>query len=148
MGSNKNNENQNIKYIKKIVTEVMGEEFWDGLHDVVTTERPKVDIYDDESKLIILSELPGILNTQDVSISVTANKFNIKGIRKDKYLDDKPGKKIKGECIYEAFNRTIELPYAVDDKTIIAIYENGILEITMQRMSFGHDKTINVEFRK
>lgn len=148
MGSNRNSENQNSKYVKRIVTEVMGEGFWDGLQDIVTTERPKVDIYDDGSKLMILAEIPGILNTQDVSISVTVNKFNIKGIRKDKYLDNKPGKKIKGECIYESFNRTIELPYAVDDTSIKAVYENGILEVTMERMNSDHDKAINVEFRK
>jgi HSP20 family protein len=148
LGSNKGNESQNIKYVKRIVTEVMGEEFWNGLHDVVTSERPKVDIYDDGNRLVLLFELPGILNTEDMSISVTTNKINIKGIRKDKFNENKPGKKIKSECIYETCNRTIELPYVVDDKNIKAVYENGVLEITMERINSVYDRTINVEFRK
>lgn len=149
MGSAKSKENLNLQYIKDVVSGVMGEELWNGFYDVVTTQRPRLDIYDDNNKIVVLGEIPGILNPSDVTISVSENKLTIKGIAKDKYQQNMPGKRIKSECLYGAFDRTIELPYFIDEKSIKAVYENGLLEITMQRMDTKVDKrSVEVEFRK
>lgn len=148
MGSSKNSESENLKYIKKIVSEVMGEEIWNGFYDVVTADRPRIDMYDSGDTLVVVGEIPGILNPGDLSISVTSNKLNIRGVSKDKYINNSPGKRIKSECLYGSFNRTIELPYEVDEESIWAVYENGMLEITMERIGKRDEKTVKVEFKK
>lgn len=148
MGTSKNKDNEDLNYIKEIVAGVIGEELWNGFYDVVTTQRPRLDIYDDNHTIIVLGEIPGILNPSDVSISVSANKLNIKGISKDKYLNSIPGKRIKSECLYGAFDRTVDLPCCIDERSIKAVYENGILEITMQRVNDNSEKTVEVEFKK
>lgn len=144
----KNNENVDLKYIKKVISEVMGEDLWNGFYDVVTTERPRIDMYDDGKTLLVLAEAPSIQNPEDVAISVNANRLNIKGTAKDKYQRHRPGKMLKCECLYGSFNRTIELPYAVDGKNIKAVYENGMLEIVMQKMNVEEDESVEIEFRK
>lgn len=148
MSAPKNNDTMNLKYIKHVISEVIGEELWNGFYDVVTTEKPRIDMYDEGSCILVIAEAPGILNPDDISISVASNKLNIKGLMKDKYQRHKPGKVIKSECLYGAFNRIVELPYLVDEKSIKAIYENGLLEITMQRIDTVRDKTIDIEFKK
>jgi len=148
LDTEKNKEFEDLKYIKDIVAGVIGEDIWNGFYDVVTTERPRLDIYDNINSFIVLGEIPGILNPSDVSISVNANKLNIRGISRDKYLNNMPGKRIKSECIYGAFDRTVELPCSIDEKSIKAVYENGILEITMKKQEDCKVKTVEVEFKK
>lgn len=142
------NENPGLLYIKQIVTEVMGEELWNGFYDVVTSERPRIDMYDDGTNILILGEIPGVLDPADMSITVSSNLLNIKGISRDKYQLERPGKILKSECLYGPFDRTLELPYPVYEKSITAVYENGILEITMKRASVDEGKNIKIEFKK
>jgi HSP20 family protein len=144
----KNNENVDLKYIKKVISEVMGEDLWNGFYDVVTTERPRIDMYDDGKTLLVLAEAPSIQNTEDVVISVYGGRLNIKGVSRDKYQRHKPGKMLKCECLYGAFNRSIELPYAVDGKNIKAVYENGMLEIIMQKAYTEEEESVEIEFKK
>lgn len=148
MGTTKGSENMDLKYIKRVISEVIGEELWNGFHDVVTTEKPRIDMYDDGSNIFIIAEAAGIQNPDDVSVSVSGNKLSLKGIIKDKYQQHKPGKGVKNECLYGSFNRAVELPYIIDEKSIKAIYENGMLEITMQRIDVKNDKNVEIEFKK
>lgn len=148
MSAAKSNDNVDLKYIKKLVSEVMGEDLWNGFYDVVTSERPRIDMYDDGNKLLLVAEVSSILKPEDVSISVSANKLTIKGASRDKYLRNKPGKLLKSECLYGNFNRVIELPYPVDERNIKAVYENGMLEISMQKIDYNEDRPIEVEFIK
>lgn len=148
MSSAKSSKSVDLSYIKRIVSEVMGEELWNGFYDVVTTERPRIDMYDDGSTITLIAEAPGILNPQDVLISVTGNRLNIRGISKDKYQRNRPGKTLKSECLYGAFNRFIDLPCSVDENNIKAVYENGMLEIVIQKTGGTDDKTIEIEFKK
>lgn len=144
----KSDDNIDLKYIKKVVSEVIGEDLWNGFYDVMTTERPRIDMYDDGITLLVLAEAPSILKPEDVSISISSSRLTLKGIARDKFQRHRPGKVLKSECLYGSFNRTIELPYVVDDKSIKAVYENGMLEITMQRIGCEEDKTVEVEFKK
>lgn len=144
----KSDDNIDLKYIKKVVSEVIGEDLWNGFYDVMTTERPRIDMYDDGITLLVLAEAPSILKPEDVSISISSSRLTLKGIARDKFQRHRPGKVLKSECLYGSFNRTIELPYVVDDKSIKAVYENGMLEITMQRIGCDEDKTVEVEFKK
>lgn len=148
MSSSRNNENINPEYIKFIVSQVMGPEVWNGFFDIVSNERPRIDMYDSGDSIYILAEIPGVLNNDDINISISSNKLTLKGTTKDKFLKSKPGKTLKTECIYGSFYRIIELPYIVDDKSIKASYENGILEIEMHRIE-GIDKgNVNIDFKK
>lgn len=144
----KSNDNVDLKYVKHVISQVMGQDVWNGFYDVVTSERPRLDMYDSGSAIYILAEAPGILNPSDLSISVASNKLNIKGTMNDKYQRHKPGKIIRSECLYGSFNRTVILPYTVDEKNIKAVYENGLLEITLQRTDMEDDRTVEIEFKR
>lgn len=148
MSSSREKDKANAKQMQIFLSNIMGEQFWEGLCEIVTSEKPKLDIYDDGNTLTILAEAPAILHPEDIFIAAASNKINIKFISKDKYDQSKPGKKIRGECLYDTYDRTVELPYPVDDKSIKAVYENGMLEITMQKLDENFESTIKVEFKK
>lgn len=144
----KSNENVDLKYVKQVISQVMGQDVWNGFYDIVANEKPRIDMYDDGETLYIIAEAPGILNPGDIALSVSSNKLNIRGTIKDKYQRHKPGKILKSECLYGSFNRTILLPYPVDEKNIKAVYESGILEIVLKRSGPYNDNNIDIEFKK
>lgn len=148
MSPQRDKDKANVKQMQMFLSNIMGEQFWDGLCEVVTAEKPKIDMYDDGNMLTILAEAPAILNPEDIFIAAASNKLNIKFISRDKYEQSKPGKRIKGECLYDAYDRTIDLPYPVDDKSIKAVYENGMIEITMQKLDENFGSNVKVEFKK
>jgi HSP20 family protein len=148
MGAAKNKESVDLKYVKQVISQVMGEDLWNGFYDVVTSERPRIDMYDDGNTIYIVAEAPGILNQNDISVSASANRLNIRGAIKDKYQHHKPGKILKSECLYGAFNRTLILPYPVDEKNIKAVYECGVLEVTLQRVDTVNENEVEIKFKK
>lgn len=133
-----------------MITDSVGEDFWNGLCDVVTTERPRIDIYENANFILILAEIPGLISSEDVNISITSNRLNIKGVSKDKYQnqDKNALKKIKSECLFGSFDRVVELPFKIDDEKIEALYENGILEIKIPKSEHTVENTIKIQFKK
>lgn len=148
MSSSRDKDKASVKQMQMFLSNIMGEQFWEGLCEIVTSEKPKIDMYDDGQMLTILAEAPSILSSEDIFIAAAPNRLNIKFISRDKYDQSKPGKRLRGECLYDTYDRTIDLPYPVDDKSIKAIYENGMLEITAQKIDENFENSVKVEFKK
>jgi HSP20 family molecular chaperone IbpA len=102
LSSNKGNDTNNGRQIKELISSLMGEQFWNGLCDVVNAEKPRIDMYEGEAPITVLAEAPGILNSDDIFIAIASNKLNIKYTSRDKYQHSSaPGKRVKGECLYD-----------------------------------------------
>jgi len=92
---------------------------------------PSVDIYEDQDKLILEADLPG-LNREDFEISVENNVITLKGERKFE-------KKVEGdnyhrvERSYGGFTRSFTLPQSVTAEGATADFENGILRVSLPK---------------
>jgi len=92
---------------------------------------PSVDIYDDQDKLILEADLPG-LNREDFEISVENNVITLKGERKFE-------NKVEGdhyhrvERSYGSFTRSFTLPQSVTAEGATADFENGILRVSLPK---------------
>src|SRR5688572_491696 len=92
---------------------------------------PSVDIYEDQDKLILEADLPG-LNREDFEISVENNVITLKGERKFE-------NKVEGdhyhrvERSYGSFTRSFTLPQSVTAEGATADFENGILRVSLPK---------------
>ena len=92
---------------------------------------PSVDIYEDQDKLILEADLPG-LKREDFEISVENNVITLKGERKFE-------KKVEGdnyhrvERSYGGFTRSFTLPQSVTAEGATADFENGILRVSLPK---------------
>jgi HSP20 family protein len=92
---------------------------------------PSVDIYEDQDKLVLEADLPG-LKRRDFEISVENNVITLKGERKFE-------KKVEGdnyhrvERSYGSFSRSFTLPQTVTADGATAEFENGILHVTLPK---------------
>jgi HSP20 family protein len=98
---------------------------------VASSWAPAVDIYEDESQLVLTAEIPG-LSEKDVEIKIEDNVLSIQGERKlQKETREENYHRI--ERAYGSFYRSFTLPNYVDEDKIRAENENGVVKITMPK---------------
>jgi len=109
---------------------------------VSSTWTPSVDIFETEQDLILSAELPGI-EEKDIEIKIEDHTLTLKGERKfEKETKEENYHRI--ERAYGSFYRSFSLPHYVDQDSIKAEYENGILKIFMPKKLEAKPRQIRV----
>lgn len=132
----------NREIANKRFSDLMDEFF----NDVVSTNRdsfiPGINISETEDEFQITAELPG-MNKDDISVNLDNNRLTISGERK--FEKEKSGKKFhRVETSYGTFNRSFQLPDNVDEESISASYENGLLNISLKKAEDKVKKKIEI----
>lgn len=96
-----------------------------------STWSPSVDIYEDESNVVLSIELPGI-EEKDIDVNVEDSTLTVKGDRNIE-KEDKKENYHRIERAYGSFYRSFTIPNYVDVDKIEAEHENGVLKITMPK---------------
>ena len=95
------------------------------------TWAPSVDIFENESELVLTAEIPGV-KEDDLEIKVEDNTLSISGERKfEKETKEENYHRI--ERSYGSFYRSFTLPNFIDHEKIKAEHDNGLLRITMPK---------------
>lgn len=116
--------------------------FQDRLGRTEAKERtwaPVVDVYEDESSIVLRAELPG-MKREDISIEATQDSLSISGERKF----DTEKNHIRIERAYGPFTRTFAINTAFNASDIRASYKGGILEIVVPKAEETKPKKIEV----
>ncbi len=103
---------------------------------------PPVDIYEDEHKLVLKLEVPGI-RQEDIDVRMENNTLSVRGQR----LFEREGKEEnfhRGERRYGSFVRGFTVPNTIDPESIKADYDAGVLHIELQKRAEPKPKQIKV----
>ena len=107
---------------------------------------PAVDVYEDEKKVVLKLEVPGIAE-KDLDVSVENNTLTVKGERKfDKEEKEENFHRI--ERRYGSFYRAFTLPSTVDTESIDAKYDAGVLKLELKKKPEAQPKQIKVSIGK
>lgn len=106
---------------------------------------PRVDISEDEKSLFLYAELPGI-NKEDVKVTINEdNVLMIKGEKKREEKTESQDKSfIKIERTFGSFSRSFVLPQNIKTDSINAKFENGVLNITLEKVEPKKPKEIEI----
>jgi HSP20 family protein len=103
---------------------------------------PPVDISEDQDKIRLTTELPGVREDQ-VSIQMEGGVLTIRGERK--FEDEKQGRNFhRVERSYGQFVRSFTLPNNVDREKIRATFSDGILEIEIPKSEEARPRQIKI----
>ena len=92
---------------------------------------PFLDLIEEPGVFIVEMDMPGV-RLQDLSISVTGRRLNVRGTRAS--VRDSSSAHIRvRERWSGAFSRSIELPGPVDAERLTATLQDGILRIVLPR---------------
>jgi len=106
---------------------------------------PSVDVVENEDSFTVLCDMPGI-EIKDIAISVSGAVLTIKGEKKP--ADRKNGTDTyRGEVKAGAFQRTLQLPLAVDPDKVDAMLKDGVLTITLPKHEELKPRQISVKAR-
>jgi HSP20 family protein len=115
-----------------------------GRDESLTTSHfaPAVDVYEDEHKVSLKIEVPGI-EEKDIDVRVENNTLTVHGERKIE-KEEKEENYRRVERQYGSFTRTFTLPQTVDTENVSATYDKGVLKITLPKKAEAKPKQIKV----
>jgi len=120
------------------------QDFNRGQDELTTTTSfvPAVDVYEDEHKVTLKLEIPGI-SQEDLDISLENNTLTVRGERKFE-KEEKEENFHRIERRYGSFARSFSLPSTLDPESVQANYENGVLKIELAKREEAKPKQIKV----
>jgi len=122
-------------------------DFNDGESSLTTTNFiPAVDVYEDEKRIVLKLEVPGIPE-KDLDVTVENNTLVVKGERKFE-KEEKEENFHRIERRYGSFSRAFTLPTIVETENIDAKYENGVLRLELKKKPEAQPKQIKVNVNK
>src|SRR5713101_1977781 len=107
-----------------------------------TAFAPPVDVYEDEHKVTLKIEVPGI-DEKDIDVRIENNTLTVHGERKIEQ-EEKEENYRRVERQYGSFTRTFTLPTTVDAEKVSATYDKGVLKIALPKKAEAKPKQIKV----
>src|SRR5271166_6612526 len=107
-----------------------------------TSLAPPVDIYEDEHKIALKIEVPGI-DEKDIDVRIEGNTLTVHGERKLE-KDEKEENFRRVERQYGSFTRSFTLPGSVDPGQVSADYDKGVLKINLAKKAEAKPKQIKI----
>lgn len=102
---------------------------------------PLVSVQREQDQITVLAEMPGV-KKEDLNIELDGRELTISGKRNRPIEPMFPMGKWKGGS---DFSRIVRLPYKVNQDDIKANYQDGILELKLERSSEDKTKTIKID---
>lgn len=103
---------------------------------------PALDLVQDHNEVRVIVELPG-LKKEDIELSLQNNILTISGKRED-VSERKDAETYRSERYFGKFQRTVQLPAAVDSSKVEARYQDGVLTVTLPKAEEAKPKQIAV----
>jgi HSP20 family protein len=113
-----------------------------GFSTAAAREFPPINIWLGENSVVVTAELPGVPH-DSVDISLQDEVLTMQGSRQPQ-LREQNVRWHRRERAYGSFARTIQLPFRVDPEKVQARYNNGVLEIELQRLEADRPKKIQI----
>jgi HSP20 family protein len=114
-----------------------------SVRDGWTMGTPAIDMYQTDNDVVVKASIPGI-KAEEVQINVTGDVLTLKGeIKQEEERTDRAWH-IR-EQRFGSFERSIALPTEVKSDKAEAVFENGILTITLPKADEVKPRTINIK---
>lgn len=123
-------------------SDIMDEFFNDVASNRRDSFTPGIDISETDNQFQVSVELPG-MNKEDIDINLDNGRLTISGERTFKN-EEKEKTYHRVETRYGSFTRSFQLPDNIDEESISAAYENGLLNITIDKSEDKVKKQIKI----
>ncbi len=110
-----------------------------------STWSPAVDIYETPETIVMKAELPS-LSREDIEIHIRDNTLTLRGERRfAKEVQQESYLRI--ERAYGTFQRSFTLPATIQQDKIRAVFQDGVLELTLPKAEEAKPKKVAIEVR-
>lgn len=135
---------QNLRRLNTMLDEAFGAwPFGVPNSSVTAAWLPAVDVFENKDAVKIVAELPGV-RPSDVKIALENNTLSLTG-EKQQVAEESADRVHRYERTYGAFERTFTLPSTVDADRIEALFEHGVLTISIPKAERAKPRQIEVK---
>ena len=114
-----------------------------SIRDGWSMATPAIDMYQTDNDVVVKASIPG-LKAEEVQINITGDVLTLKGeVKQEEERKDRAWH-IR-EQRFGSFERSIVLPTDVKSDKAEALFENGILTITLPKADEVKPRTINIK---
>lgn len=113
---------------------------WDG------RVRPALDIYETPEQLVVKATIPGI-KPEDIEVNVAGDTLVIRGETKEE-SNGQEEKYLLRERTNGAFHRAVALPEGLDTEKTEAVFEDGILTLTLPKTEKAKVRNVQVKVKE
>lgn len=103
---------------------------------------PAAEVQETPEALHVRVEIPG-MEAKDLDVQVTADAVSVSGERKSETKTESEGV-YRSEFRYGKFHRVIPLPTHVQNDKVEALYQDGILTLTLPKVEAEKNKVVKV----
>jgi HSP20 family protein len=103
---------------------------------------PAIDVVENPDSYGILCDLPGV-DLKDVEISVAGSIVTLKGEKRGT-VERGNRRDFRGESSHGKFQRTVQLPLAIDHDKVYAVLKDGVLTLTLDLKKQVKPRTIKI----
>ena len=104
---------------------------------------PAIDMYQTDNEVVVKASIPGV-KADEVQINITGDVLSLKGEVKHEEERKDRAWHIR-EQRFGSFERSVALPTTVKTDKAEAVFENGILTITLPKADEVKPRTINIK---
>lgn len=126
--------------------EALGEEFWQDIANLLPNQGPKADLYQVGPQLVAVLELPGLVHTEQVKLSIKGKHLHVRGEIPCDYCPADEEDMLISERFVGKFQRKVALPQEVWPHSVRAGYKNGLLYVYMQKKPEEDEWPVQVDF--
>ena len=112
-----------------------------GFTSATTRDFPPINIWLGENRVVVTAELPGVTSS-DVNLSLQEDVLTLAGKREPKTQENVNWQ--RRERAYGTFSRAVQLPFRVDPDKVQGRFNNGTLEIELERLEADRPKKIEI----
>jgi HSP20 family protein len=113
-----------------------------GLSTSTARDFPPVNIWLGDNSVVVTAELPGVTR-EDVTLNLQEDVLTLEGKREPKLQQENVNWQ-RRERAYGTFSRAVQLPFRVDADKVQARFNNGVLEIELERLEADRPKKIEI----
>ena len=114
-----------------------------SLRDNWSMATPAIDMYQTDNEVVVRASIPGI-KADEVQINITGDVLTLKGEVKHEEERKDRAWHIR-EQRFGSFERSVALPTSVKSEQAEAVFEDGILTITLPKADEVKPRTINIK---
>ena len=101
----------------------------------------------DDNNYTVVTSLPGV-KADDVNVRLDGNMLVIEGEIPEEQTSSEDKRTLIRERHYGKFLRSIRLPQSVDTEKVEAVYDDGVLTLTLPKVASVKSKVISVKSQK
>ncbi len=135
--------NRRPSWLTPFESERFFESFWPEWRMEMGEEwSPPVNLREKDGKYYITADIPG-MKKEDISVTIEKGYLTVSG-KKEESKEEKEANYHVKETRYGAFSRSLRLPEEVDEAKVEAIYEDGVLSVSIEKREKPETRKIEV----